>query len=182
MPSLRSYLPAPAARLTFRRWTAEDLDLAVQLWGDPRVTALIDARTPGREYAENRLRTELERDRKSGVQYWPMFERGTGQHVGCCGLRPHGEVPGEFELGFHLRFEAWGRGYATEAADAVIALAFAEVGAIALIAGHHTDNEPSRRTLTKLGFVYSGHQRYEPTGRDHAYYRLEARRDRTTSR
>jgi len=163
-------LPADTARLTFRCWVAEDLPLAIALWGDARVMAKIDARAPGADSAQARLELEIRREREHGVQYWPIFGRSDGAHVGCCGLRPY--QPDVYELGFHLRPEAWGAGYATEAARAVIAHAFDERGAARLIAGHHPDNDASRRTLEKLGFTFTHRQLYEPTGREHPYYAL----------
>lgn len=90
--------------------------------------------------------------------------------MGCCGLRPF--EPGAFELGFHLRPAFWGRGLATEAARAAIAYAFPELDAALLIAGHHPQNQASRRVLEKLGFSYIGENLYPPTGLMHPSYEL----------
>jgi RimJ/RimL family protein N-acetyltransferase len=165
--------PFDTERLTFRSWAVQDDALAIALWGDPRVMALIDASAAGPEAARARLAAEIERERTTGVQYWPIFRRDTGEHVGCCGMRPFGDARGEFELGFHLRFEQWGSGYASEAARAVIAFAFLDRDASRLIAGHHPDNATSARTLARLGFRYSHDQLYPPTGREHPYHVLE---------
>jgi RimJ/RimL family protein N-acetyltransferase len=158
--------PAPTARLTFRWWREEDAPLARQLWGDSRVTRRIGAIEP-----DQRLRSELELARSYGVQYWPIFSGDA--FVGCCGLRPRLEI---FELGFHLCFEHWGKGFATEAARAVIAHAFDTLKAPALFAGHHPENESSRRTLLKLGFRYTHDEPYPSTRLSHPSYELTARR------
>ena len=55
---------------------------------------------------------------------------------------------------------------------AVIAHAFA-TGAKALFAGHHPDNASSRSVLEKLGFRYTHHELYPPTGLQHPCYRLD---------
>jgi len=164
--------PADTPRLTFRSWREEDEPLALALWGDPKVTALIDARGAlDAEAVRRKLRAEIDREREHGVQYWPIFLRDGGALAGCCGLRPY--QPGVLELGFHLRPEHWGRGYATEAARAAIEHAFSRLGAAALFAGHHPRNDASRRTVLKLGFRYTGDEPYAATGLLHPSYRLE---------
>ena len=94
--------------------------------------------------------------------------------MGCCGLRP---VPGSddvLELGGHLRHDAWGQGYASEAARAAIEYAFTTIGVTGLIAGHHPENDASRRVLLRLGFRHTHDAYYAPTGRDHPAYALTA--------
>lgn len=165
-------LPADTARLTFRWWRDDDEPLATALWGDSRVTALIDARGAlDAEAVRQKLRAEIDRARRHGLQYWPIFLRSTAAHAGCCGLRPY--QPGVLELGFHLRAEHWGQGYATEAARSAIEHAFARLGATSLFAGHHPRNDASRRALLKLGFRYTGDEPYAPTGLLHPSYRLD---------
>jgi ribosomal-protein-alanine N-acetyltransferase len=165
--------PANTARLTFRSWRAEDEALALGLWGDPRVTALIDARGKlGADEVRRRLEVEIQRELEHGIQYWPIFLRDTGEHVGCCGLRPYDPARRILELGFHMRGDHWGKGLATEAARSVIAHAFSRLGVSALFAGHHPGNAASRRTLEKLGFHYTHDEPYAPTGLNHPSYLL----------
>ena len=54
----------------------------------------------------------------------------------------------------------------------MIAHAFGSLGVTALFAGHHPDNHGSRRTLEKLGFRYTHHELYSPTGLEHPGYEL----------
>lgn len=128
-------------------------ELAVSLWGDPRVTALIDARGAlDRGAVQERLQSEIELHERSGVQYWPMFLVDTGELVGCAGLRPRDVEERVYQLGFHLCARSWGQGLATEAAMAVASFALRELGATALFAGHNPKNTASARVLAKLGF------------------------------
>lgn len=60
------------------------------------------------------------------------------------------------ELGYWLGRPFWGRGYATEAADAALAWASRQWGRRALRSGHFTDNDASGRVLCKAGFLYTG--------------------------
>jgi len=158
-------------RLGFRSWSAADVKLAMGLWGDPEVTRLIGGPF-SRAQVEERLAREIAMQESHGVQYWPMFLLATGEHVGCCGLRPYGSEDGVFELGIHVRRSHWGQGYAEVAARAVINHAFQVLGAKALFAGHNPANEASRRLLAKLGFQYTHDEYYAPTGLQHPSYVL----------
>jgi RimJ/RimL family protein N-acetyltransferase len=158
-------------RLGFRLWAADDFALAWALWGDPEVTRRI-----GGPFSEAQVRERLEREIANqeayGIQYWPIFLRTTGDHLGCCGLRPYNLDESIYALGFHLRPGCWGLGYAGEAARAVIDHAFEVLGARGLFAGHHPENDPSRRLLVKLGFRYTHDELYPPTGIEHPSYLL----------
>jgi len=169
---MRSYF-LRTSRLGFGTWSADDLGLAIELWGDAQVTRLIGGPFSP-QWIEDRLALEISNQGRYGYQYWPVFRLSDDDHVGCAGLRP---VPGSkrvFELGFHLRAEHWGQGFATEAAWAVITYAFTTAAARALVAGHHPQNEASGRVLQRLGFRHTGDERYAPTGLDHPTYRLTA--------
>lgn len=165
--------PPPTSRLEFRLWRHADLDLALALWGDARVTALIDARGQlDTDQVRARLEAEIALHRRHGVQYWPVFLRSSGAHVGACGLRPRDGAQGVLEIGFHLRPEWWGRGLAGEAARGVIDFAFEQLGAAALFAGHNPKNAASRRLLERLGFRHSHDELYPATGLHHPSYLL----------
>lgn len=160
-------------RLGFRPWSEADIELALALWGDPRVTRLIGGPfSPGQ--VQERLSREIATARSHGVQYWPVFLLATGEHVGCCGLRPYRSEERVYEIGIHLRAAYWGQGYAPEATRAVMAYAFEALGASALFAGHNPANGASRRILGQLGFRYTHDEFYPPTGLHHPSYLLTA--------
>lgn len=76
--------------------------------------------------------------------------------IGCAGIAP-GE-DGAVELGYWIARDHWGRGYATEAARAVLSIARAlRHGRIE--ASHFLDNPASGRVLRKLGFTPTGEHR-----------------------
>jgi [ribosomal protein S5]-alanine N-acetyltransferase len=161
-------------RLGFRVWTDDDLELALDLWGDPDVARLIRAGgPPPSEEIASRLNREIANQRDLGIQYWPIFLLAGGVHAGCAGLRPYrSEVP---EFGVHLHRAYWGQGVAVEAATAVIRYAFETLGASALFAGHNPANIASRGLLAKLGFRHTHDELYAPTGLLHPSYLLERR-------
>jgi RimJ/RimL family protein N-acetyltransferase len=160
-----------SARLGFRCWKEGDLPLATELWGDPEVTALIGGPFT-EEMVRARLAKEIAQWLEYGVQYWPIFLLDSELFVGCAGLRPYRVEEGVYELGFHLRRDFWRQGLAKEAAGVVIGFAFHVLDATALFAGHHPENEASRRLLLKLGFVWTHDEDYAPTGLKHPSYLL----------
>jgi RimJ/RimL family protein N-acetyltransferase len=77
-----------------------------------------------------------------------------GRIVGACGIaKLDGETP---EIGYWLGVHFWGKGYATEAARAVIDHAFGDLGYDTLLGGARVSNPASRRVLEKCGFQWTG--------------------------
>jgi RimJ/RimL family protein N-acetyltransferase len=163
------------ARIGFRLWQEEDLNLAVGLWGDFEVTRFFDSRGKlSQAQVNDRLLKEISSQKSHGIQYWPIFLLEGGRHLGCCGLRPYDESKNVLEIGFHIRYSHWGQGYAFEAARAVIQYAFDTIKVSGLFAGHNPQNERSRYLLTKLGFRYTHDEFYIPTGLNHFSYLMTA--------
>lgn len=76
-----------------------------------------------------------------------------GAFIGCAGL--HGGADG-LELGYWVGEPYWGRGYATEAAHALVDLAFRATPIDRLHVSCRVINTASRRVIHKCGFQYSG--------------------------
>lgn len=74
--------------------------------------------------------------------------------IGCVGLAPLPD--GSRELGYYVGRPWWGRGYASEAAGAIVAHAFGTLGLDIVHSGHFADNPASGRVLTKIGFEVTG--------------------------
>lgn len=157
-------------RLRFGIWRDDDAALATAIWGDAEVTRLTGGPFTTEAVAE-RLAAEIGHWRLHRIQYWPVFRLNDSTLVGCCGLRPRDMAARVAELGFQLCRDAWGQGFATEAAKGVIRWA-RENGFAALIAGHHPENQASRRALLRLGFSYTHDELYPPTGEMEPCYLL----------
>jgi RimJ/RimL family protein N-acetyltransferase len=77
-----------------------------------------------------------------------------GEIIGGCGL---GVLSGpDPEIGYWIGLPYWGRGYATEAARALIDHAFGTLGYERLLGGARVSNPASRRVLEKCGFQWTG--------------------------
>ncbi len=76
----------------------------------------------------------------------------SGELIGCIGLDPVEGDPQALEVGYWIARKAWGNGYASEAAQAVIDLA-RMMGKQRIEAGHYVDNPASGRVLQKSGLI-----------------------------
>lgn len=172
--SIQNYF-LTTARLGFRWWTPEDFPIAFALWGDIKVSRLLSKEPWAEADVRRMLNADIENAKLSGVQYWPIFKLEDNENIGCCGLRPY--LPDEmiYLFGCHLRTIHWGKGFASEAAKAIVDYAFSELKANGLFTGHHPDNIASAKALRKLGFEKIEPQLYEPTGLIHPNYILKVK-------
>ena len=91
---------------------------------------------------------------RGGEDYvWAARETRSGAFVGWFSLRVVQE--GVAELGYRLRRDAWGRGFASEGARALVAKGFAEMGLERIVATAMTVHGASRRVLEKAGLAYA---------------------------
>jgi RimJ/RimL family protein N-acetyltransferase len=138
-------------RLRLEPLTVAHTDLLVGLDSDPEVLRFVFGRALSREEAVTTWmprRTRPEADAR-GLGYWVGHDQDEFMGWWCLGLDD--EDPGAAELGYRLRRTAWGRGYATDGARALVDHAFGTVGLDRVWATTMTVNEGSRRVLTKVG-------------------------------
>ncbi|MGP3968880.1 GNAT family N-acetyltransferase [Streptomyces sp. 6N223] len=137
-------------RLLLRPLTQADLAAFVALHADERVNRFVGAFTE--ERARQRL-AEIEGQwAERGHGLGAVELRSTGEFVGRCGLN-HWAPFDEVEAGWTLRAEAWGHGYATEAARAWIEWGFARLDVPYLTAMIHPGNAASAAVARRLGFA-----------------------------
>lgn len=161
-------------RIGFSCWEHGDVQLAIELWGEPEVAHFICAKgTFTVSEIRERLNLEIENYKAYGIQYFPIYALDSGQLIGCCGLRPYKMEKNIFEIGFHLKKKYQKQGFAFEAAAAIINYSFSVLNAEELKAGHHPQNTASKKLLEKLGFHYESEEYYAPTGLVHPIYYLK---------
>jgi RimJ/RimL family protein N-acetyltransferase len=153
-------------RLVLRRFTAADVDDLFALDNDPAVMRFLNGGTPT-------PRDVIERDflplilgyykRFSGYGFWAATEKATGAFLGWFSVRPRDEVhPAVVELGYRLNRVAWGHGYATEGARALIGHGFSLLGMERVYATTYQDNRASRRVMEKVGMTFVRAYRLTP--------------------
>ena len=95
-----------------------------------------------------------------GFGLWALELSETGEFLGYTGLNPMPDgVPGAggMELGYRLMRDAWGHGYATEAAHATIATAFDGIGLDEIWSITAVLNTPSQAVMRRAGLTFHGH-------------------------
>ncbi len=87
-----------------------------------------------------------------GVSRWIAYDRGTGELIGRGGLARWDEDGQErLEVGWTVRADLWGRGYATEIGRAGLELAFDDLGADEVVAFTEPHNRRSCAVMERLG-------------------------------
>ncbi|MER7081516.1 Protein N-acetyltransferase, RimJ/RimL family [Saccharopolyspora kobensis] len=145
-------------RLVLREFRADDVDLVLELNGDPDVMRYIFAGPPltRSEVVEKMLPGYLSCYQKfGGLGRWAVLERATDRFVGLFILQPaEGRPSDEAELGYRFHRSAWGKGYATEGAIALLDKGFADFGLRRIFAQAMVVNPGSRRVMEKAGMRY----------------------------
>ena len=167
MPEQFVSVTLETARLTLRPRRVDEADVYRRLWTerDVRVPAHRRIDAAGRPSVED-IAEHLRTEGGSGLGLLAVVRKDSGDVIGYCGLVRSGNgAPGEPELAFELLSRVHGFGYATEAAEAVVAWA-SEAGVERLWASVRAWNLASRRVLAKLGFQESGTVEIDPTHGD----------------
>lgn len=145
-------------RLVLRPPVADDLPWVLDQMNTPAVMRyLAGVRTPD-EVAQS-LAADIDAFHNNGHRRWTVWRRADNARVGRVGLfhlrslaAPHA-LKGQREIGWTFPEGAWGHGYATEAARAVIGYAFRIVGVPVLYAQTSDSNAASTRMMERLGFI-----------------------------
>lgn len=152
-------------RLVLRAWTLDDVDFALDLYSRWEVQRFI-GRTPqvltDRDEAVARVERFMALDHPvHGI--WLLIERAGGRRLGTMLLQP---IPasgptlplrpsGDTEVGWHLHPDAWGHGYATEAAQRLLRHGV-DGGLAEIFAITYPENIPSQAVCRRLGMEHLG--------------------------
>jgi ribosomal-protein-alanine N-acetyltransferase len=173
----RAPLRLQTPRLQLRPFTLDDAGDIQRFAGDYDVARMTTTIPHPYEdgMAEEWIGTHSgERERGDGL-VWAIEPQAASGLAGAIGVtvKPEREAA---ELGYWIAKPAWGQGYATEAARAVIACAFDDVGLHRVFARHFTDNPASGRVMQKAGMTYEGTLRHMfrrfGEWRDFAFYSI----------
>jgi RimJ/RimL family protein N-acetyltransferase len=108
-------------RLILRPWTEADIAGFMRATNTPMVMEHLGGVTPP-EHFQGMFERVLSCQRENGFCLWLMERRGEKEPLGFCGFKicSVGPISGKIEIGWRLRAEAWGMGYAREAAAACL--------------------------------------------------------------
>ncbi len=143
-------------RLILRMFREGDLDEYAEICSDHEVMRYLgEGRALDRWEAWRQMAMVLGHWQLRGYGPWAVEERATGRLLGRIGFfNPEG-WPG-FELGWVLRRDSWGNGFATEGATAALSFAFGEMKQSKVISLIQPANEPSIRVALRLGYSLEG--------------------------
>ena len=137
--------------LLLRSLQPEDVEPELCLWTDPDVMRFMGGPRDA-EKVRLILEEELVEPPEGPLGQWPVVERVSAAFVGDCGLISKQIADrAEVELVYVLASGAWGKGYATEIAAALLGYAADELGLARVVSLIDTDNLASKRVAAKLG-------------------------------
>lgn len=173
-PRLLSPLPAPriiagvetavrieTERLVLRDYEEADWRAVLAYQSDPRYLRFYPWKSRSEQDARDfvRMFTDWRNERPRRRFQLAVTLRDGGEAVGSCGLRRKPDGEHEADIGYEVAPRLWGQGYATEAARAMVAFGFGELGLHRLSSWCIAENTASARVLEKLGFKLEGRLR-----------------------
>lgn len=142
-------------RLLMRKWRMpHDLDDALAIYGDAQTMHFIPCGALDAQQTERLVQRMIERDEQQGYGIWPVVLKAENRVIGECGIT---QIPGhepDIEIAWIFNAAYRGRGYATEAARAVMEYAYSELQIARLYALIDRFNAPSIAVANRLGMRY----------------------------
>ena len=169
----RRNIVCETSRLILRYFTPDDLAPLAAMHLDVEVTRFIGG-VKTLEQTRERLEQWLAEYERYGFSKWAVVLRGSEELIGRCGLSPE-QIDGvdEWELGWTFARAYWGKGYATEAAEAAMEYSFRVLGHRRLISLIRLGNVASARVAEKIRMNYE--RRVQWNGMPaHMYARMAA--------
>jgi [ribosomal protein S5]-alanine N-acetyltransferase len=146
---------AQTERLRLREIVPADLDDLAAMNADEEVGRYLGGGTIDRERSAAQLDALVGLYERRGWGMWAVERISDGAFLGRAGLLPQTLDDGEhIEMAYAYARAFWGQGFATEAADAIVALAFDRYDVSRLISIVHVDNVASQRVAQKAGLTF----------------------------
>ncbi|NUR99296.1 MAG: GNAT family N-acetyltransferase [Kribbellaceae bacterium] len=140
-------------RLELREFTADDVELLVELDSDPEVMRFLTGVPTSRDEVEGVVLPGIMKVYAEHPGLGTFAASDAGGFVGWFGLQPT-EDPRTVDIGYRLLRSAWGKGYATEGTKALIAHAFTALGMERVEADTMAVNHRSRAVMRRAGLRF----------------------------
>lgn len=146
---------AETPRLRLRNWREDDSEPFFLHTNTENVMRWLGG-VKSRDFLDSVVRERFMRwQEELGFTFWVVERKEDGALLGFCGLKLAdgrcSTVAGEVEVGWRLREDCWGQGYAKEAAAASLSYAFEKVGAERVVALTVEGNSASWGLMRRLG-------------------------------
>lgn len=160
MAAKKSIPTITTSRLILRAFTEEDIDPLHNILGEEDVLRYFpNPNPPSREKVEKLISARLDHWEEHGFGWWAIEPRSKKQLIGWSGLLFLPETE-EVEVGYLLDKAFWGKGLATEAAQACLQYGFKDFDMQSIVAIVHPENVASQRVIEKLGMSFVDEARY----------------------
>ena len=142
-------------RLTLSPYTDKDKPDFIDLLTDHVVMRFVQNGPLTMEQAESLWRKLMLEFYPTGVDtIWAVFSKDDGRFVGNASLRPRPEEQSEWEIGYYLKPDEWGKGFATEIASRLVNFGFEAAGLSEIFATVDKENVASIHVLEKCGLEF----------------------------
>jgi ribosomal-protein-alanine N-acetyltransferase len=146
-------------RLELRQFRDEDMDSFISIMTNPVVTRYLgDGRLRSRDEVIKVAHSFFEKPWEAGYGIFVVIEKAGGNIIGYCGIRTIDD--GRVELLYGYAPKAWGKGYGTEAAKAVLDYGKKNFSLTELMAIAYPENIGSISVIKKLGFDHVGQEEH----------------------
>lgn len=156
--------------LVLRPWKLEDADALFHILQEADILNYFPPSTFTLEKTQNYINHQLKHWQERGYGHWAVTLKINGRVVGWDGLEYLPETD-EDEVAYLLSHQVWGRGYATQAAQAAVRYGFETAGLGEIIGLVHPENSGSIRVLEKCGLTFVDRKVY--WGLEMRRYRIE---------
>ncbi len=140
-------------RLILRDWKENDLELFAQLNADPRVMEHFPS-VKSFDESIKEYNSILEHFKKHSYGWWAVSEKNDTDFIGFIGLR-YIDFPASFtpsvEIAWRLSYDYWGKGYATEGANACLKYGFEVLKLPEIISFTSVPNVRSQAVMKRIG-------------------------------
>jgi ribosomal-protein-alanine N-acetyltransferase len=140
-------------RLILRPFNKNDVDSVFAMRSDADVMRFIREPQASRDEAESWINLISSRWETEKIGFYAVIEKSSNQFIGWCGLWRLKETD-EIEVGYALVKDCRGKGFAVEAAGAVLTYGFEELKLEEIVAVARPENRASWRVMERLGMTY----------------------------
>lgn len=155
-------------RLFLCKFDESYAEAAKEFWGDEDVMALCNGATP-HDIILKVIDGYRRCHEENGLSVYAVKEKETSTIIGAAGFNITNSLD-TVELIYHFRKHSWGKGYATEAAQACLEVAKSHSKVRCITASADPRNQSSLKILEKIGFTAKGTKWFEDTKQEEPYY------------
>jgi len=142
-------------RLVLNLYADQDKDDFIRLLTDPVVMQYVDNGPLSSEQADVLWHRLMDDFYPNGIDtIWAVFAKDDGRYVGNASLRPRPERQQDWEIGYYLTPDEWGKGFATEIASRLVRFGFETAGLKEVYATVDKENFASMKVLKKSGLEF----------------------------